>query len=142
MSVAQMRTDLAARAAVNTALNCYEQPPDMIETPAFVVGPLDTITYHTEGMGTFGKPVTRFTFLCRVYVGRVDMEEAVIALDPYLDPRDTGSIPYLLDDKQGASVSDTAGTDWTNVREARDVGAYDFGGVEYIGAELVVEMYV
>ena len=135
----QMRVDIAARAAVNTALNCYGSIPDQIETPAFVVGPVEDVAYnHT--FNTFGKRTAIYRFACRVYVGRVDMEDGISNLDPYIDADGATSIHYLLDDQQGEAVSNTSGSEWTNVRECREVGVYDFGGVQYLGAEFLVEV--
>lgn len=133
-----MRVDLAARAAVNTAVTTYPRITDQIEVPAFVVGPLQRILYNHE----FGKGKAVYEFACRVYVSRVDTDEAMVALDPYLYNTGSASIKALLDNPAGHTVSNTCGAQWTNVVESTGEGVYSFNGVDYLGAEFTVRMLV
>lgn len=133
MSLTQQRTDLTNRAAAISGLIAYDHPTDSIEVPCFVVGPLDSTEYNH----TFGKTKTMYRWSCRLYVSRVDMDEAMDALGSYLSVAGATSIVAALENR---GTYNTASMDWTNVPECRDIAAYAIGGVDYWGAEIVVEV--
>lgn len=132
-TLAQLRTDLATRANSISGLSAYDEIPANIEVPAFVVGPLESLTYNLTAGPTGGV----FTFVCRVYAARTNIEEAQLKLDTYIAPAGATSLKVALEVE---ATSNTSGSHWTNVREARGFAQYSFGGVEYLGCELVVEM--
>lgn len=129
MSVAQLRTDLAARAATLT-VEAYANPPDSIDVPAVVVGPLTRVVYNW----TAGPTSSLYEFPVRVYAARADAIEGVAAAEAFIVP---SSLKAALENQ---ATSNTGSAQWTNVRECSGVAVYDFAGVNYVGAEFAVEM--
>ena len=135
MTMAQIRTDLAARAAVDTTLETYERAPARIETPCFYVGLPDDIDY----VHTYGPTGATILWKCVVVVSPVDSDEAVLALDEYLDPqRGAKAMKVLL---ENLAVSNTSGMAITEVIRAETV-VVTFGTVDYLGAEFEVKVWV
>ncbi len=135
MSMAQIRTDLKLRAAEDSTLECYDRAPSRIETPGFYVGLPDDIDY----VFAYGPTGATITWKCVVAVSPVDSDEAVLALDLYLDPqRGAKAMKVLLED---LTVSNTSGMAWTEVVRAETV-VVTFGTVDYLGAEFEVRVNV
>jgi len=135
MTMAQIRTDLATRAAIDTTLECYERAPANIETPAFYVGLPDDIDY----VWAYGPTGGTITWKCVIAVSPVDSDEAVLDLDLYLDPqRGAKSMKVLLENH---AVSNTSSMAWTEVVRAETV-VVTFGSVDYLAAEFEVKVNV
>ncbi len=134
MTMAQIRTDLQLRAAVDTDLECYDKPPGRIETPGFYVGLPDDVDY----VHAYGPSGGKATFRCYVVVAPVDADEAVAQLDLYLDPDRGGKAMKVL--LENMSVSNTSSMAITEVIRAETV-VVTFGTVDYLAAEFEVKVW-
>ena len=134
--MAQIRADLAARAAEDATLNTYSTIPETIESPAFYVGLQDGINYEWS-QGPSGAVIS---FNCVLAVAAVDADEAVTLLDLYTDPtRGAKAMKVLLEDQ---SVSNTGSIAWTAVKESSEPGTVEFGGTQYLAVDVLVEVHV
>ncbi len=134
MSMAQIRTDLKNRAAVDTDLECYDKPPGRIETPGFYVGLPDDIDY----VHAYGPSGGKVTFKCYVVVAPVDADEAIEQLDLYLDPdRGAKAMKVLLENMATYNTSSMA---ITEVIRAETV-VVTFATVDYLAAEFEVKVW-
>ncbi len=135
MTMAQIRADLAVRAAVDTTLETYERAPSTIETPGFYVGLPEEVDY----VHAYGPNGATVLWKCTVVVGPVDSDEAVAQLDLYIDPqRGAKAMKVLLED---LSVSNTSSMHITEVIRSEFV-VVTFGTVDYLAVEFEVKVWV
>jgi hypothetical protein len=131
-SIAAIRDGLKTRLATITGLYTHDTIPDAVNPPAAIVGMPTTIAYDF----TFRAATTRFVFPVRVLVGRAAEAEAQDKLDGYLSADGATSIRAAVDgDGTLGGVANTS-----RVVEARDLGAYEVGATQYLGAEVMVEV--
>ncbi len=135
MSMTEIRTDLATRAAVDTTLQTYDRAPSTIITPCFYVGLPEEVDY----VHTYGPTGSTLTFKCTVVVASVESDQAITQLDLYIDPqRGSKAMKVLL---ENLTVSNTAGMGWTEVVSAEFV-VVTFGTVDYMAVEFEVRVNV
>ena len=136
VTMAQIRTDLAARAAVDTTLNTYPTIPETVESPAFYVGLQQGISYESS----YGPTGAVITFACVLVVSAVDADEAVTLLDLYVDPtRGSKAMKVLLEDQ---SVSNTGSIAWIVVKSSSEPGTVSFDNTEYLAVEFLAEVHL
>jgi len=136
MTMAQIRTDLATRAAVDTTLETYERAPESIESPAFYVGLQRGVDY----VFAYGPTGATVTFDCVIAVAPVESDEAIRLMDEYVDPqRGAKAMKVLLED---LSVSNTASMAWCEVVSSSEPGSVAFHGVEYLAVDFEVRVNV
>ena len=136
MSMAQIRTDLALRAAEDASLNTYGTIPETIESPCFYVGLQQGVDY-VKAYGPTGAIVT---FNCVLVVAAIDADEAITLMDLYVDPqRGSKALKVLL---ENLAVSNTAGVHWTEVVSSGEPGTVKFAGLEYLAVAFETRMRV
>lgn len=132
-TLTEIRSSLRTRLLEINNLEVHEVHPDRIDPPCAVVGSPDEVTYNT----TFGPTKVRYAIPIRLYVARVDAEEAQWALDPYIAPTGATSIKTAVENK---AVTVSAGWDFVSVLGADEYGSYRVGDAEYVGVEFTVEV--
>ena len=136
MSMAQIRTDLATRAAEDSTLETYERAPQTVESPAFYVGLQRGVDY----VFAYGPTGATVTFDCVIAVAPVEEDEAIRLMDEYVDPqRGAKALKVLLED---LTVSNTSGMAWCEVVSSSEPGTVSFGNVEYLAVDFEVRVNV
>lgn len=130
-TLTDIREDLALRLAEIHGLNVYATIPDSIEEPACVIGMPDPAVFNL----TYGPTGVTYTIPVRLYVARVDSMEAQALIDPYIAPTGTASIKQAVE----ATTVDAC---WqvVVVTQVADFGAYQIGGLDYLGCEFQTEV--
>lgn len=130
-SLTQIRTDMADRMALINGLNCYDRIADSLAEPAAVVGMPDPLTYNL----TFGPTAGTYLIPVRLYVARVDAEEAQALLDAYIAPTGATAI------KQALEATTVTGC-WHSITvvSVGEFGSYEVGGIAYLGCQFQVEV--
>lgn len=133
-TLTQLRGGLADRLETITTLKgVYEESPGEVNTPAAVIRPAQPfITYDTSVVG--GSHDYQFSVLLLVSVAQGAGASDV--LDPYLDPSGADSVHAAVhaDPDLGGVASSAAVTSVANA------GLVEYGGVQYLGAELLVSV--
>ena len=131
-SLAAIRTALkdTVTAAVS-GIQGYENVPESINVPAFVVAP------RTADFGrAFGRGQDAYTFDVIVLIGRADDTLAQLALDPYVNGFGDSSIRQAIWSTRDLGIGVEA-----TVTGMADYGAtYTFGAIDYVGARLTVDV--
>lgn len=133
-SVAAIRAALAARLETISPLHVYATVPGSPTVPAAVVGP-ESGTFLTYDVA-FSRGADDLAFVVLVLASRADDRSGQITLDDYLAGEGPLSIKAAIeaDPTLGGTAQDVS------VTEARNYGDTEFGGVNYFGCELVVEV--
>ena len=127
----QIRAALSSQIATAiTDLHCYPSPPGTIVVPAAVIRRRD-ITYDVTMDG-----VDDSTYGVNVFVAFGNSEVAVIGLDAYLAPSGASSVVQAIhaDPTLGGLV------DFARVASAEGERVTNYAGIDYLSAELVVEI--
>lgn len=133
-TVTELREGIAERLATITGLRVHDTVPDTVSPPAAVVRP-DQGTFLTYDT-TMGGESHDYLFVVTVLVaGGVD-RAAQEAVDAYLATSGARSIHAALEaDPELGGVADDA-----HVSSARNYGPVTFAGVDYFGADLLVQV--
>ncbi len=127
-----IRDNLKTALATISGLRAHDTIPELVNPPAAVVGPPDSIIYDM----TFGGVSMRWTLVVRVYVAKVSERTAQDKLDGYIAPTGSGSIKAVIEsDKTLSGAVDTC-----RVTECRNYGVFRVGDIDYLGAEWVVDV--
>ena len=139
MDISTVREAIAAAASAATstpALTCTGFAPDAITEPHFYVGDY-TIDYDQ----TYSRSET-VEFTCGLMVGRPDDRSAQKLLDGYLSRSGPASVKAAIEAARGAPGQPALGglADDLHVTRAQSYRFYEFAGVQYLGAELIVKV--
>jgi hypothetical protein len=131
-SLSAIRTALKTTIAASvTGLSGYENVPESINPPAFMVVPRTT-----DFQKAFGRGLDSYTFDVIVLISRRDDELAQTDLDPYITGAGTKSIRQAIFNAADLGIGVTA-----QVTGMADYGAtYPVGNTDYVGARLTVEV--
>ncbi len=133
MSLAGIRDAIETALATVSGLRAYDTVPDKIEPPCAWVKP-GSGRYHD----TFSSASMTHVFEVQVIIRRAgNVDEAQDKADTYLDPTGSSSLLAAIE----AATLSTHASDIV-VTGYRDYGGYAFGGQEYIGFKLNVEVLV
>jgi hypothetical protein len=130
-TLTDIREDMALRLQEIGGLNCYPVIPDSLEPPAVVVGMPDPLTYNL----TYGPTAGTYLIPVRLYVCRVDAENAQGMLDTYIAPTGTTSIKQALE-----AVTVTACWHTITVVSVGEFGGYTVGDIAYLGCQFQTEV--
>lgn len=130
-TIAQIRDGLKARLATIQGLRPFDYAPGAVTPPAAVVYP-ETIAYGTSLREQTHDP----RFIILVLVNPANDRTAQDALDAYLDPSGASSILAAVD----ADPTLGGAASYAAVTRLTDYGNVTFGGTEYLGAKLSVEV--
>lgn len=130
-SLTDIREDMASRLKEIPGLFCYDRIPGRIEPPAAVVGMPDPLTYNL----TYGPTAGTYLIPVRLYVARVDAEEAQSILDQYIAPTGSQSIKAALE-----ATTVTGCWHSLTVVQVGEFGSYEIGGVPYLGCQFTTEV--
>lgn len=128
--LAQMRDDLAdiAASAVPESVT-YARTPDAVVIPAVMVIPASPFADYQRAMGDMTTALLRFDIV--FLAGRVEEQSAQALLDTWASP-DGPIVPALFAaDLDDAEVLTVVGQQY---------GTFRFGGTEYLGFSLRVEV--
>jgi hypothetical protein len=130
-TLTQIRSDMADRIALITSLNCYDRIPEQIAEPAAVVGMPDPLTYNL----TYGPTAGTYQIPVRLYVARVDAENAQAILDAYIAPTGSTSIKQALE-------AGTVSACWHSITvvSVGEFGSYTVGDIAYLGCQFQTEV--
>jgi hypothetical protein len=127
LSIADIRAGLVDALLAQGSLNrVYDYPPTIPMPPMAQVA-LDRIDYDAVMSGA----AHRYTFMVRLYVGRVDDRAAVLELDDLLT-----AVPAAVDlDPSLGGACDSA-----RVTSAQNYGAYQVDAAVLLGVEFLVDV--
>lgn len=132
-TLTDIREDMSLRAQEIHGLNCYDRIPGRIDPPAFVVGMPDPLEYNL----TYGPTAGTWLFPARLYVARVDLDNAQTLLDQYIAPTGSMSVKQALE----ATAVDAC-WDAITVLSVGDFGEYTIANIAYLGCQFQVEVIV
>jgi hypothetical protein len=133
-SIAALRDALQTRIATVSGLRAYDTWPSPLMPPAALVRPADPMVEFEEVLGPSTQAL--YHFEVHVAVGLGDLRSAQDALDGYLSPSGSASVPAaILGDR---TLGGLANGTW--VRRARQWGSELISGVEVLGAILDVDV--
>lgn len=121
-------------AGVAQKVTAYADVPGTIEVPALVLE-LDDITWDLD----MGDGADSFTFIATALVEFQDAKSAQRALRAFMSRKVTSGVGRL----KGALEADkTLGglVSYAHMSNARSIGGISYGGANYLGAELVIEV--
>lgn len=127
-----IRAGLCTALGVIDTLRAHATIPDSIAPPAAIVGGPELVQFDH----TFGRTSDRYTIAVRVYVGKASDRNAQEKLDAYIAGSGADSVKQALETDptlNGACQS-------LRVTQVRGYGVYPIGGVEYLGAEFVIDV--
>lgn len=128
-SISALRDAIQARLATIPGLRAHDIVPSQVNPPAAVVIPA-TITYDA----TMRRGSDDFTFVIQLVVSKAVDRVGQDRLDAFLSPFGSSSVKAAVDgDLDGAA-------DFAHVASVDSYGAVEWGGIEYFGAELTVNV--
>lgn len=128
-SISQLRDALQARLATIPGLRVHDTVPSQVSPPAAVVIPAG-ITYDA----TMRRGSDDFAFTIQLVVSRAVDRVGQDRLDALLSPFGPGSVKAAVDGDLGGVA------DFAHVASVDNYGAVVWAGVEYVGAELTVNV--
>lgn len=119
---------------VNETISAYADVPDEVVTPAVVLE-LDDLDWDQN----MGGGADTFTILMTVLVQNADNQGAQRALRAFLSRKQTAGIARL---KAALEEDKTLGglVSFAHLARVRDIGKITYGDVDYLGADLVIEV--
>lgn len=131
-SLSAIRTALKTTITAAVAgLNGYENIPESINPPAFMVVPRST-----DFQKAFGRGLDSYAFDVIVLISRRDDDLAQIDLDPFITGGGSKSIRQAIFNARDLGIGVDA-----SVTGMADYGAaYTVGNTDYVGARLTVEV--
>lgn len=132
MNLSAVRSAIASAASsVTPALNTYAYVPTSVSLPCFYIGSIE-LAYDQ----TFGRGNDDIVLTCVVLVSATSDQSGQAQLDAYLNGSGTNSL------KAAIEVDETLGGTCDNVQVARaqNYGYHTVDSVQYLGAELVVQV--
>ena len=127
----QIRAALSDQiAAAIPEMHCHPSPPGSIVVPAAVVRRRDT-TYDVTMDG-----VDDTTYGVTVFVAFGNTEVSVISLDTYLAPSGASSVVQAIH----ADMTLGGLVDFARVASAEGERVTNYAGIDYLSAELVIEI--
>lgn len=110
-------------------------PSSQVDTPAGLIKPLELPDREIIGGGDFYRRTYEILFLAHPIQNGV--ARAQDALDPYLATSGASSIRAAIEGDRtlGGVVS------WVHLQPATDYGGFEVGGIEYLGARMVLEVW-
>lgn len=130
-SVSGVRQAIAANLDNIDGLRVTAFAPDKVSVPAAAVA-VERIEYDLTFDGGFTG-----TFRVRLYASKADDRSGQEKLDAYLD--DQGALSVKAAIEANRDLDGAAGTGGTcRVTAVENYGVYEVGGVEYVGADLLV----
>jgi hypothetical protein len=135
-SLAEIRTAIQATldaAFIDDPITGYDQVPESVNVPAFVVVPR-----ASDFQLAFGRGIDSYTFGVIVLVSRRDDELAQEDLDPYVTGAGASSIRQAIWGARHLGLGDDVEARVTGMTDYG--GTYAFGSTEYAGAQLTVEV--
>lgn len=131
-SLYEIRAGIRRRASAVSGLRVHGSVPDRLNPPAAFVGAPDRVDFDLA----FQRASDRWTIPLRIAVSRATDRAAQAALDAYLAGSGAASLKAALEDPEGdGDVIDTL-----RVTEVRAYGVFEHAGVQYLGAELVLDI--
>jgi hypothetical protein len=133
-SLAAIRTALKTTiTAALTELTGYDKVPEAVNVPAVIILP------KTTDFGrTFGRGLDGHAFEAIVLVARADDVLAQTKLDPYVTGAGTSSIRQAVWNTRALGLADGTEAIVTGMTGYGDT--FTFGGTDYFGARLTVEV--
>lgn len=134
-TVTQIRSGLAARLNTISGVRASASWPDTLNLPAAIVKPTSG-QYH-QAMGSPGYSQITFEIVFLAASTQLGLKRGQEALDPYLDASGSQSLKAALegDLTLGGFAQTLIVTGWSNY------GSFAVGEIEYIGAQLTVEVW-
>lgn len=132
-SLYDIRAALRARLATVEGLRTYGSVPESVNPPMAYVGLLESVEFDTA----FARGADRWLIPVRVLVAKATDRAAQAKLDSYLAGSGAASLKAAIEG-DGANLGGNAHT--VRVTGVRDYGVIEHGGVNYLGAELLVDI--
>lgn len=132
MSIAAIRSGIAANLRTISGLRVFEEIPDQVSPPAAVVS-LNSIDYHQA----FKAGLTTYRFTVRVIVGRAAERQAQRNLDLYAEPSGDTSVVSAIELNR---TLDGACQDLI-VEAMPNIGSITVNENEYLAGEWTVTCY-
>lgn len=133
-SVTDLRNGLATRLATISGLHDYARVPKTVNLPAAIVQPAPDSAIMFDAAGA--RASDDFMFVITLLVTDAVDEIGQAALDPYLAGSGAQSIKTVIE----ADGTLGGAAQWVRVTGVRNYGLIEQGGIQYLGAEFVVEV--
>ncbi len=132
-AITSIREGLATRLKTIAGLNVYDHLPGQFSTPAAITGGPSTVDYDAA----MRRGLDRYEFPVRLYASMAHSRGGQDALDEYLASSGAKSVKAAIEGDRtlGGAVSDL------RVTTVSGYGRTTYGGVDYFGAEILVELY-
>ena len=134
-------TLMAARDAVQAQLaahlpllRCYDTVPAIVNPPAAVITPNTGALANYEVV--MSSSITEWSIRVVLIVATGVDRTAQDAMDSYISPTGTLSVPAAI--RSDPSLGGVA--EWAVIKSAERYGLMNYGGTDYLGCELVIEV--
>lgn len=143
MSLATIRSGLAARLGTISGMRVHAFDVDTVNPPAAIVPPPETIRYD-QAMGKPG--LSQYDFKVRVYFSKADARNAQDKLCDALEPAGATSVKAAIEGDRNPGVgclfaAGVPAADDLVCSAVENTGVYEVGNTLYVGAEFAVTVY-